>query len=95
MPLVETTALSSLAGEIGGYGPVRLWGSVGFVASVLGVSALLDVYDRAPVDDFPLGANIPPHHWPAPTLRHGAAEVSMPSIGVGSETMCIKLRPGP
>lgn len=43
LPLVEATTLAVLAGRPGGYGPVRLWGSVGFMASVLVVGALLDV----------------------------------------------------
>ena len=42
LPLVEATALAVLAGRPGGYGPVRLWGSIGFMASVLAVGALLD-----------------------------------------------------
>lgn len=43
LPLVEATTLAVLAGQPGRYGPVRLWGSVGFMASVLAVGALLDV----------------------------------------------------
>jgi PPP family 3-phenylpropionic acid transporter len=46
LPLVETMALAALAARPGAYGPVRLWGSVGFVASVLATGAWLD---RAPV----------------------------------------------
>ena len=47
LPLVEATTLAVLAGRPGSYGPVRLWGSVGFMASVMAVGALLDV---RPVD---------------------------------------------
>ena len=42
LPLVEATTLAVLAGRPGGYGPVRLWGSIGFMASVLLVGAMLD-----------------------------------------------------
>lgn len=42
LPLVEATTLAVLAGRPGSYGPVRLWGSIGFMASVLAVGALLD-----------------------------------------------------
>lgn len=42
LPLVEAIALSALAGHAGHYGPVRLWGSVGFIAAVLGCGAWFD-----------------------------------------------------
>lgn len=42
LPLVEATTLAVLGARIERYGPVRLWGSVGFIASVLAVGALLD-----------------------------------------------------
>lgn len=46
LPLVDATTLSVLGARTERYGPVRLWGSVGFIASVLAVGALLD---RQPV----------------------------------------------
>lgn len=42
MPLVEAITLGSLAGQHGRYGPIRLWGSVGFIAAVLGGGLWLD-----------------------------------------------------
>ena len=45
LPLVEATTLSVLGPRIEGYGPVRVWGSIGFIVSVLAVGMLLD---RAP-----------------------------------------------
>jgi len=46
MPLVETITLGALAGRadthLGGYGPIRLWGSLGFIVAVLGGGAWLD-----------------------------------------------------
>src|SRR3954468_4461027 len=35
LPLVEAITLGALAGQSGRYGPIRLWGSVGFIAVVL------------------------------------------------------------
>lgn len=50
LPLVEAITLNALAGRPGRYGPIRLWGSVGFVAAVLGLGAWLD---RQPVQALP------------------------------------------
>ena len=43
IPLVEAITLGSLAGQPGRYGPIRLWGSVGFVVATLGGGAWLDL----------------------------------------------------
>src|SRR6185436_16700505 len=43
LPLVEAITLGTLAGQPGRYGPIRLWGSVGFIAAVLAGGASLDV----------------------------------------------------
>lgn len=42
VPLVEAITFASLAGRTGRYGPIRLWGSVGFIAAMLGGGAWLD-----------------------------------------------------
>jgi PPP family 3-phenylpropionic acid transporter len=42
MPLVETITLGSLGGQPGRYGPIRLWGSLGFIAAVMAGGAWLD-----------------------------------------------------
>jgi PPP family 3-phenylpropionic acid transporter len=42
LPIVEAITLGSLAGHPGRYGPIRLWGSVGFIAVVLAGGAWLD-----------------------------------------------------
>src|SRR5262249_12886206 len=42
LPLVEAITLGALAGQTGRYGPIRLWGSVGFIAAVLAGGACLD-----------------------------------------------------
>lgn len=44
MPLVEALTLGSLEGRTERYGPIRLWGSVGFVVAVLGTGAWLDAH---------------------------------------------------
>jgi PPP family 3-phenylpropionic acid transporter len=47
LPLVEALTLGSLAGQSGRYGPIRLWGSIGFIAAVLGGGAWLDYHSVA------------------------------------------------
>lgn len=44
LPLVEALTLSSLGARTEGYGPIRLWGSVGFIAGVLATGAWLDAH---------------------------------------------------
>jgi len=44
LPLVEAITLGALAAQPGRYGPIRLWGSVGFIAAVLGGGAWLDFH---------------------------------------------------
>lgn len=41
-PMVEAITFSVLQGRSGEYGPIRLWGSIGFILAVLGVGAWLD-----------------------------------------------------
>jgi PPP family 3-phenylpropionic acid transporter len=50
LPLVEAITLGALAGQPGRYGPIRLWGSVGFVLAVVALGAWLDL---APVRVLP------------------------------------------
>ena len=47
LPIVEAMTLATIAGEPGRYGPIRLWGSLGFVVAVLGTGALLDAQPAA------------------------------------------------
>src|SRR5215213_4940919 len=42
LPLVEAITLGALAGQSGRYGPIRLWGSIGFIAVVLAGGLWLD-----------------------------------------------------
>jgi PPP family 3-phenylpropionic acid transporter len=50
LPLVEGITLGALSGEPGRYGPIRLWGSIGFIAAVLGGGVWLDL---EPVETLP------------------------------------------
>ena len=43
LPLVEGITLGALASQPGRYGPIRLWGSIGFIAAVLVGGAWLDL----------------------------------------------------
>jgi PPP family 3-phenylpropionic acid transporter len=45
LPLVEAITLGALAGQPGRYGPIRLWGSVGFMGAVFAGGAWLDFHD--------------------------------------------------
>lgn len=49
LPLVEAMTLDRLAGRTERYGRVRLWGSIGFIVSVLGLGTLLDYLPIAAV----------------------------------------------
>jgi PPP family 3-phenylpropionic acid transporter len=42
LPLVEAITLGALAGQPGRYGPIRVWGSIGFIAAVLAGGAWLE-----------------------------------------------------
>jgi len=44
LPIVESMTLSALEGRAERYGPVRLWGSVGFIVGVLGTGVWLDAH---------------------------------------------------
>jgi MFS transporter, PPP family, 3-phenylpropionic acid transporter len=43
LPLVEALTFAHLGGQQGRYGPIRLWGSLGFIGTVLGGGAWLEV----------------------------------------------------
>ena len=46
-PLVEAITFSVIEGRTSRYGPIRLWGSVGFILAVLGTGAWLDFHETA------------------------------------------------
>lgn len=51
MPLVEATALSATRARPGSYGPIRLWGSIGFVLTALAAGAWLERHPVSTVLD--------------------------------------------
>lgn len=55
MPLVEAATLAATQGQAGRYGPIRLWGSIGFVLAVLGTGAWLDHHGAETVLDIVVG----------------------------------------
>ena len=55
MPLVEAASLAATQGQAGRYGPIRLWGSVGFILAVLGTGAWLDHHGADTVLDIVVG----------------------------------------
>ena len=58
LPLVEAITLSTLAGRSGHYGPIRLWGSIGFILAVLLVGAWLDRHAAATLPAVLLGLTL-------------------------------------
>src|SRR5690606_40952108 len=42
LPLIESLTFSHLGARSGGYGRIRLWGSVGFIAAVIGLGHSLN-----------------------------------------------------
>jgi len=51
MPLVEAATLAATQGQAGRYGPIRLWGSIGFILAVLATGAWLDRHGAETVLD--------------------------------------------
>ncbi|HTS52941.1 MAG TPA: MFS transporter [Burkholderiales bacterium] len=43
LPLVEATTMGHLRGRLGDYGRIRVWGSIGFVVSVVALGQILDL----------------------------------------------------
>jgi PPP family 3-phenylpropionic acid transporter len=75
VPLVEAITLGLLAGRAGRYGPIRLWGSLGFIAAVLGGGAWLDFQPVRGV----------PHALAALSLAALAVSVALPAGSVHAE----------
>src|SRR5712691_8855451 len=82
IPLVDSITLGSLAGQAGRYGPIRLWGSLGFIAAVLGGGAWLDFQ---PVRGVPLALV-------ALSLASLAVSLALPAGAVHAEPQSARLR---
>src|ERR1700694_1655627 len=85
LPLVEAITLGALAGQAGRYGPIRLWGSIGFIAIVLAGGAWLEV---RPVDALPLAMALC-------ALAALAAALGLPSRSAHAAPAVARLRIGP
>ena len=84
LPLVEAITLSTLAGRSGHYGPIRLWGSIGFIVAVLLVGAWLDDHAPATLPTLLLGL----------ALAALAASVALPVGGISPRTSDAGAGPG-
>jgi PPP family 3-phenylpropionic acid transporter len=75
LPLVEALTLDHLAGRAEGYGRIRLWGSIGFIAVVLATGAWLDSAPLASllVVCFCLLLGIAASAWRLPDAAHRPA----------------------
>lgn len=82
LPIVEAITLGALAGQAGRYGPIRLWGSVGFIAVVLGGGAWLDFQ---PVSTLPAALV-------AFTLAALAVALALPAAGAHAHTQSPPVR---
>jgi PPP family 3-phenylpropionic acid transporter len=82
LPLVEAITLGALAGQAGRYGPIRLWGSLGFMAAVFAGGAWLDfhVVHTLPIAMlvFALGALAVATALPAPAVHLAASAARLP-----------------
>lgn len=85
LPLVEALTLGHLGTAVARYGRIRLWGSIGFIAAVLGVGYLLDHMPIGTIlwvcqmllGGIMLCSLLVPE---APALRHEADHVSLRAI---------------
>lgn len=82
LPIVEAITLGSLAGQPGRYGPIRLWGSIGFMAVVLAGGVWLDFQ---PVSTLPAAVV-------AFILVALAVALSLPATGVHAGVQRVPLR---
>jgi len=83
LPLVEAMTLGHLGQETARYGRIRLWGSIGFVITVLGCGWWLD---HAPIEQLPwlvllLLVSIATFAWRLPEAPRHAVHPDAPSLG--------------
>lgn len=90
LPLVEAMTLAAVAGSPGRYGPVRLWGSVGFIVVLMAGGAWLDFGPVTPlpavVAAFGLAAFAVAAGLPRGT-RPAAAHVRAPALPPGAAAL--------
>jgi len=82
MPLIEAITFSALEGRPGQYGPIRLWGSIGFILAVLGTGVWLDHHEAVTLLDVLLvltaaacAVSLVVPHGAAPRMQHASASL--------------------
>ncbi|HUP93896.1 MAG TPA: MFS transporter [Burkholderiales bacterium] len=93
LPLMEATTLTHLGDETARYGRVRVWGSIGFIAAVVGVGHLLDhvKLDAVPVLVLTMMLGMLLCAWivpDPPRVRH-EAEASVRSVILKPEVIAL------
>lgn len=106
MPLVEAAALVATRAKPGSYGPVRLWGSVGFILTALCTGVWLDYHGADTILDIILGLaalvcvaafGIPPREAPpsqASPASIGALLVRADVLAFFAACMCMSVAHG-
>ena len=93
LPLMEATTLTHLGDETSRYGRVRVWGSIGFIAAVIGVGHLLDYVTLAavPVLVFAVMTGILICVWlvPEAPVVHHAGDASVKSVMLKPEVIAL------
>jgi PPP family 3-phenylpropionic acid transporter len=76
VPLAESITFGRLRGDLGRYGGIRLWGSVGFIVAVLGVGLTLDHFGVATLPWIVLATlgGTAAHALAVPAMTHPKAE---------------------
>jgi len=93
LPLMEATTLTHLGDETARYGRVRVWGSIGFIAAVVGVGHLLDQVklDAVPALVLAMMLGMLACAWivPEPPPSHHESEASVGSIMLRPEVIAL------
>jgi PPP family 3-phenylpropionic acid transporter len=93
LPLLEATTLTHLGEDTGRYGAVRVWGSIGFIAAVIGVGHLLDYVSLSavPVVVFAMMIGILACAFMTPEapIAHHSGETSVRRVVLRPEVMAL------
>jgi PPP family 3-phenylpropionic acid transporter len=93
LPLLEATTLTHLGEETARYGAIRVWGSIGFIAAVVGVGHLLDYVSLSVVPvlvlAMMLGILVYSFLVPEAPLVHHGGETSVGRVMFRPEVMAL------